>query len=142
VQKDKISLDSLILLETRAYKTIRIHCKKILKPRGLNLTEWLMLLVIEKKNQEGIKLSEIAETLVIPASQVTLIAKKLESRQLIKAKTLADDNRYKGIHITARGRGLIGEIRSELNLFFQPAKKADINTHVGVINLIIESLAR
>jgi MarR family 2-MHQ and catechol resistance regulon transcriptional repressor len=55
-------------------------------------------------------LTEIARKILTTGGNLTLVVNNLEKRGLVQRKQSSDDRRYFSLHLTAKGKHLIGEI--------------------------------
>lgn len=138
--RKKIDYESLIMLEIRVAKAIKTKMQAILGPYGVTFSQYSMLYVLEKAGRGGMYGNQLAETLVAPLSQISLLAKGLESKQLIRSKQ-GKDKRFRSLHITTRGRGLMDKLRHDTSLGDgQSYPKRLVDNHVELVNDLIARL--
>lgn len=142
MKKNQLTVDSLVLLQFRAWRLLRQQLSQEFKGQQLTVIEWLSLLMIEKSAQEELTISDLAELLSMPLSQVTVIAKTLEKSQFIKQKTDHDDRRRQRLYITGKGHGYLDYMRSHAKLSALPTlNEEELTSYVKVLNSLLEQLA-
>jgi DNA-binding MarR family transcriptional regulator len=94
-----------LLLTTHA--TLLEQIESALADAGLPSLAWYDVLWELEKEQDGkLRMSELAERIVLSRSNLTRLADRLQKEKLIKRETCADDKRGAYCAITASGRAM------------------------------------
>ena len=75
-----------------------------LRPLGLTYTQYLVMLVLWE--EDGVRVSDLCESLMLDSGTLSPLLKKLEGQGLIERKRSSDDERVVLICLTASGRHL------------------------------------
>lgn len=135
------SYRSSILL-TRAYRVLRSRVYLCLEEYDLNPTQWSLIgTVYEAK--DGVRLSQVADSLGVKAPLVTLLVDKLVERDILKRIPNQVDARAKLLVITPNGKSLFKTVESALNKALMPLlgdlSEQDLLTYQKVLEVIIKN---
>ncbi|WP_040948789.1 MarR family winged helix-turn-helix transcriptional regulator [Gorillibacterium massiliense] len=100
-QGEELSLHLLVVL-SKAYKTIMDRAVKDMKRHGLSPSEFTMLEVLYNKGR--IPLQQIGEKVLVTSGSVTYNIDKLEKKGYLKRVPCEDDRRVIYAEITSEGR--------------------------------------
>lgn len=81
-----------------------------LTPIGLDPREVMLLRFVALS--EGRSQREVAGAIGLPASRIVAIVDRLEARGWIERRTSASDRRTRSLHLTRRGRRVLGRIKA------------------------------
>lgn len=86
---------------TQAYLNRKLQklCDDILRPYGITKTQWLVIGAILDEQENGVRLSDLAEKLGTTMSYLTTTINLLESRDILERKSNSDDTRSKQISV-------------------------------------------
>ena len=84
---------------TQAYLNRKLQklCDDILRPYGITKTQWLVIGAILDEQENGVRLSNLAEKLGTTMSYLTTTINLLESRGILERKSNNEDTRSKQI---------------------------------------------
>lgn len=85
-----------------------------LKNHGLNLTDYLLLMTLELSETGTRLLSQMARTLLVHATTITLATDRLEAKKLLYRHAHPTDRRATLVSITDEGRKLILKATNDL----------------------------
>lgn len=105
-----------VILQARAYRTIRTFMVDTLKNYGLTLTEWLMIGVVVDTHRDGTRISDLADILGVELPVVTNLVKRAEATGWVTRTTDTNDRRAKRIISTMEGREKACDIEGELQV--------------------------
>jgi MarR family transcriptional regulator, 2-MHQ and catechol-resistance regulon repressor len=105
-----VSLKLLVVL-SKAYKTIMDRAVKDMKHYGLSPSEFMILEVLYNKG--NIPLQQIGEKILVTSGSVTYNIDKLEKKKYLKRIPSAEDRRVIYAEITSAGRELFDRIFPE-----------------------------
>src|ERR1700722_19784867 len=89
-------------VQTKAYRILRERVYAILDQYELTPTHWSMLGVIMQA-RDGVRQAEIARTIHVKAPMVTIMARDLQKRGIVKSVQNQFDARAKLLAITPEG---------------------------------------
>lgn len=101
---------SLGFLMNRAANLMRGAIEERLKKYGLTAPQWAVLARLTE--EDGLNHSEICARLFFDKPTITGIVGRLEKKGLVKRLKGTKDRRVVAIHLTDRGRRLMGELPS------------------------------
>lgn len=137
MENTDISLDRVVLLQTRVYRTLRQNLKPILKSHNMHINNWLVLMIISKLGKNGISVADIAETAVISMPQASTAIHDLEDVEMVKRRQAKTDKRQQLVFITARGKGTLEQIQESLSAISAGYSVAQTATFATLANKII-----
>ena len=103
-----------VILQARAYRTIRTFMVDILKRYNLTLTEWLMIGFVVDTNRNGARISDLADVLGVEMPVITNLVNRAEKTGWVTRSVDPDDKRAKRIVSTMEGREKACDIEGEL----------------------------
>src|SRR5436305_2566354 len=106
-KKTARALDAFVKL-TRAANSVSAATNSELASVGLTVSQFAVLEVLYHAGP--LCLTEIARKILTTGGNLTLVVNNLEKRGLVQRKQSSEDRRFFALHLTARGRRLIGEI--------------------------------
>jgi len=110
---------SLGLLQAKAYRILKNHTTETLKVFNISTVEWALLgLLYETK--EGVGITILAELLGVEVPFVTTLIDSLEKKKLVERHFSKEDKRYKTVHLTVEGIGLLPNIEEVLKKKTKP----------------------
>ena len=90
------------------YNIISRNIEQYLRPFGLSLGKWNILLVIQHQGGEkGMPQVEISKHLIVTPSNMTKMIDKLEQEGLVARSSLDGDRRVNMIKVTQKGKTVI-----------------------------------
>ena len=92
-----------------AYIAMRREMDASVRKAGITTTQWQALCVLY--HMPGLTHSELVEHMAIEPPSVTSLVKGMERKGWIRQERPATDARVKRLHLTTRGRRLIGGLR-------------------------------
>ncbi len=120
---DNLTLNNQICFALyNATNSIVRYYNPLLSKHGLTYTQYLVMIIILKKN--SLRICDIAEKLNLPASTITPVVKKLEKLKLLKKSRNLSDERNIDVIITKQGINLCGDLAKIQKQVFC---KADLN---------------
>lgn len=137
MENTDVSLDRLVLLQTRVYRTLRQDLKPYLHNYDMHFNDWLVLMVVNKLGKEGIAVADIAETAVISMPQASVAVHQLISQDMVKQKQAKSDKRQQLVFISARGKGTLEQIEESLKSISSGYSVAQAATFATLANKII-----
>ena len=141
-EKTKEQISPLLydaLIQGKAYRALAVNLKKTLSLYDLSILEWKVLSIIFYcKNTTN---KQIADALYVEMPLITKIIQRLIIRSLIKIQSKKEDNRYKLLSITTKGKKLlvstIEEVRSNTLSLFKGVSMNELQTYVKVLEVIV-----
>ena len=115
---------SLPMALLKAREAVMVRFRAMLRQYDLTEQQWRVLRALMET--EGVEVSELAETCFILMPSLSRILRNLESRRLIRRRSVKGDRRRAIIAISARGRRLVNEVGPS-----SEARYADITRAVG-----------
>ena len=122
-KKTAQALDAFVKL-TRASNSVTAATNSSIAYAGLTTSQFAVLEVLYHAGP--LCLTEIAHKILTTGGNLTLVVKNLEKRGLVQRRQSADDRRFFSLHLTSKGRNLIGE------LF--PKQAAQITQVIGALS--------
>jgi MarR family transcriptional regulator for hemolysin len=101
------------LLQTKAYRILKNTTAQLLEKYNLTTVEWAFLGVLYD-DQNGIKISDMAEILDVEIPFVTATTDNLEKNGFITRKQAGDDKRSKILMLTLSAKKQVPEIERYL----------------------------
>jgi DNA-binding MarR family transcriptional regulator len=92
-------------ISTTGYAISR-RFQEVLEPLGLHPRELAVLQAVARA--EGVTQQGIAERVGLPASRMVALVDSLQARGLLERRQNRDDRRARALHLTSRGRELLG----------------------------------
>ena len=102
--KERLALDTYIKLQ-RAAETSLARTTAHLSGRGLNTSQFAILEALYHLGT--LSQGELAQKVLRSASNISIVLKAIEKRDLIERERDPADNRYMQVSITEKGRALI-----------------------------------
>ncbi|AOZ94805.1 MarR family winged helix-turn-helix transcriptional regulator [Paenibacillus crassostreae] len=102
-----LSLDLFIVL-VRAYNSVVAHSTRSIQSHGLNSTEFGVLDLLFHKGPQP--LQKIGEKVLISSGNITYVADKLQSKNLLVRIASPDDRRVIFADLTEEGRTFMEEV--------------------------------
>lgn len=96
------------ILYTANWLYNKISCT--LKPYGLTQEQYNVLRILLRNLENGVCQKDIVARMIAPRSNVTLLVKKLQSKQLISVTQSSKDKREYVIRITQEGLNLLNTL--------------------------------
>lgn len=112
--KNLLATYNIGIIQTKAYKHLRLETSKALKPYELSATEWAVLGLIFER--EGIRSSDLIEILYFKKPLLAKTILKLEKKDLIDKEEFSEDKRVKRLFLTKKSRELIPIIEHDVRL--------------------------
>src|SRR5688500_17263191 len=131
----RIQLGALLASVTTAYNQ---HATDVFKLHQLAPTQARILLMLWLG--KGLKMSDIAKSLDLEASNVTVIIDKLEMLGLIKRQASINDRRVKTISFTRRGKRLAKALIEEVTNL--PALRALTSDEIDQLIVLFTKLVQ
>ncbi len=123
-------------------RSINLESKKIEKKFGISIPQLMCLQFLSEQEDYKTTASKIKDYLMLNASTVTGILKRLESRGLIAKLPNAKDRRATFITLTAKGADLLKEppttLQEKLTARLQSLTTEQINTMDKNIDLLVQ----
>lgn len=139
-EKNKEDFANSILNLGQAYKNETESCGKLCG--GVNEKE-LMVIVFVGQN-ENVKMSDIADTIVAPMSTLTNIVDKLVEKDFLKRDHSGDDRRVINVSLSTEGKIAYGKLSEKKNkIAMGVLSKLDENEQVLItkyLNLLASEL--
>ena len=82
---------------------------------GISGSQWAVLRTLERaqgEGQDGLRVTDLSERLLIRPPSVTGVVDRLERAGLVVRDTACDDLRVKRVRLTARGRRIVDQVRA------------------------------
>lgn len=82
---------------------------------GISGSQWGVLRTLERaeaEGQEGVRVTDLSERLLIRPPSVTGVVDRLERAGLVVRDTASNDLRVKRVRLTARGRRVVEQVRA------------------------------
>jgi MarR family 2-MHQ and catechol resistance regulon transcriptional repressor len=106
-KKTAQALDAFVKL-MRAANSVSTATSPELAAANLTVSQFAVLEVLYHAGP--LCLTEIAHKILTTGGNLTLVVNNLEKRGLVQRKQSSDDRRYFSLHLTSKGKHLIGEI--------------------------------
>lgn len=131
------------LIQARGYRALKQHMTAGLKEFDIAPIEWGLLGVLyEHKNEEGVRMMDLAEMLGITAPFVTMMVDRLEEKKIIFRDNATDDRRVKYVALTKEGIVFVKKVepilRDHMGILIAGAKPTDLLAYVRVLDRIIK----
>jgi DNA-binding MarR family transcriptional regulator len=101
-------------IQTKAYRILREEVYAVLDQYELTPTHWSMLGIIVQA-RDGVRQAEIARTIHVKAPMVTIMARDLQKREIIKSVQNQFDARAKLLALTPEGKKFVKIVEASLN---------------------------
>jgi MarR family transcriptional regulator for hemolysin len=95
-----------LFLATRAW---RYELDRRLRPLGLSRSKWILLMALARGAQ-GASQKALADRLSIEGPTLVGLLDRLERDGLVERRTAQEDRRINTVHLSRKGRALIGDI--------------------------------
>lgn len=96
----------LCLVHTQFDRWVRSQISQALDGTELTMMEWLLLVSINKNQDEELSVTEAAELLGVSLPQVTALTQQLVKKDLISLEVESEDRRSRRLRISSRGQVL------------------------------------
>jgi MarR family transcriptional regulator for hemolysin len=127
-------------LQTKAYRLLRTRVYDVLTKYDLTPTYWSMLGIV-MQSPDGIRHAEIARELHVKPPLITIMARQLQERGLIRGEQNQFDARAKLLVITPKGKTQVSTIETELRKMLEQllsgVSDADMTAYHKVLTTII-----
>jgi MarR family transcriptional regulator, transcriptional regulator for hemolysin len=127
-------------IQTKAYRLLREHVYATLEQYELTPTYWSMLGIIMEA-RDGVRQAEIARSLYVKAPLVTVMARDLQQRGLIRSVQNQFDARAKLLALTPDGKKFIKTVEisltKSLNLLLSGLTEKELDAYHKVLLTII-----
>jgi len=94
----------------RAHAALRGRLQEALVEAGLPPLPWYELLAVLDRADEGLKMSDVAEALILTPGGTTKLVDRLVRSGLVERGVCETDRRLSYAHITDAGREMLGEM--------------------------------
>ncbi len=132
------------VLQSKAYRALRLFMGQLLRPHGLSLTGWAVLGLLDKS--EGSQASALADELSVKPPLITSLLADLQKKQLIARSQSSKDSRAKLVFLTTQGEKFVcqleGELRQQLKLFLCDIPLKDLTVYLRVLSTIAGKLEK
>lgn len=130
------------LLQTRAYRELKVWTGKSLKESGISTADWALLgLLFETKS--GMRPSELATSLGVEAPFITERVRVLSKKNFIYAQPDSRDSRVKYLALTDSGIQFITKtetrLRNEIKPLFKDISVNELSIYLMVLEKIVEN---
>lgn len=103
-----------VISQARAFRTLRSFMVDTLKTYDLTLTEWLMIGTVIDKGKDGIRVSELADTLGVEMPVITNLVNRAEKTGWVVRSVDTVDRRAKRVTGTLNGGEKACDIEGDL----------------------------
>lgn len=129
------------LLQAKAFRILKSHTAKVLKPLDLNAAEWALLGLVYE--HESIRPSEAAHEIGVEPPFITTMVAKLKKKGVIRESVEVGDKRSKSIALTESGKKFVVEteqiVRKDMRSLIGGVNATDLMGYLAVIETIIAS---
>ncbi|PHX96121.1 MAG: MarR family transcriptional regulator [Gemmatimonadetes bacterium] len=108
---DRTTALRLVIVMTRALRSVTAQAQKELKKWGLSPTEFGVLEALHHKGPQP--LTALADLVLITGASMTYAVKQLEARGLVRRRPSAEDQRFVFGELTDEGKTLIAKVFPE-----------------------------
>lgn len=108
--ESKTSTIELLLIHSRADRTLRSLLASHFEKYNITMMEWLLLGVLSGSSNEGMSMSSVAGKLDVTLPQVTALMTSLVKKKLVRLRTLKQDRRSRHAALTAKGEDVLGQV--------------------------------
>jgi DNA-binding MarR family transcriptional regulator len=105
--KTTIKPSEILLLHSRADRSLRALVSDQLDDEDITMMEWLLLDIIQSGPKDGLSMSSIAEQLSVTLPQVTALMTGVAKKRLVRQKTQRRDRRSRHALLTEKGRRVL-----------------------------------
>ena len=106
----------------------------ILKPAGLDVPKWRVLMMLSEKRPFTI--SELADEAVVNISTMAKIITRMIADGLVTTKTSETDARSTDVFITEQGELLLAHVRDKVNYLFKEAFRGMTKADMQLLNTL------
>ncbi len=122
---------------------IDCHLDAALRPYGLDLGEYEILVVLSESDDQQLRMSELAEAVHQSRSRLTHTVARMEKKDLIRRTSCADDKRGVIAVLTPKGFGLLEtaapvHVQSVRDCFVDVVSPRDIEALGRAMRAVIE----
>lgn len=103
-----------VISQARAFRVLKNFMADNLKDYGLTMTEWLLIGKVIDSGKNGVRITELAETLGVELPVITNLVNKAEKDGWVKKVTDAQDKRAKLVKPTIEGGEKACDIEGDL----------------------------
>lgn len=115
-------LEEQVVLEMqRTSGLVLREVARLLRPAGLSPAQYAVLRVLDEAGGRGLSCRAVSARLTRSDPDLTRLLDRLERRGLVARARAADDRRVVVTCLTARGRGVVREVESEVSGAYRSA---------------------
>ena len=103
-----------VIMQARAFRSLKTFIAQVLYKHDQTVTEWLIIGIVIESGKNGIRVSELANTLGVVMPVITNLIHKSVAANLLERISDSNDKRAKRIVATKHGINKAAEIESEL----------------------------
>jgi MarR family transcriptional regulator, organic hydroperoxide resistance regulator len=135
--------ESLLELLARANHLLTESFHDQVRWAGLSMTEWRVLAALAE--HDGAAMTELAELVLFKQPTLTKAVDRMERAQLVQRRTPAEDRRRTLVHLTERGRRIIGPLlqrADQHDILIEGVLGESLTRELrGALSLLIERIA-
>lgn len=112
----QITTYQAVISQARAFRALRTFLSTVLAQHNLTMTEWLLLGSLVDKGKDGLRMSDLADSLGVEMPVVTNLIHKAEKSGYVVRSVDANDRRAKRVTATKEFGQMACDIEGELRL--------------------------
>jgi DNA-binding MarR family transcriptional regulator len=130
------------LLQTKAYRTLKLHTDAALAPLGITSVHWACLGLLYE-HSEGLRIGAVALELGVEVPFVTVLSTELITKGFVVVHKDATDSRVKILALTKKGTDFVAStealLRKDMKELLHGASVNDILSYLVVLETIIKN---
>ena len=138
---DEITMYELALLHSRADRALRFVIARALEQYGITMMQWLLLATVQNGPKNGMRMSELADTLDVTMPQITALMNDVVKLKLAKQKINNHDRRSRQLMITSGGSQQLKQIEATIDKTLRSWLNDIDNDELGAYITTVQRLA-
>lgn len=112
----QITTYQAVISQARAFRALRSFLSTILAQHDLTMTEWLVLGSLVDEGKDGLKMTDLADSLGVEIPVITNLINKAEASGYVTRTVDVNDKRVKRVRATKEFGQMACDIEGELRL--------------------------
>jgi DNA-binding MarR family transcriptional regulator len=129
-----------VISQARAFRNLRTFLVETLKEHDLTLTEWLMIGTVIDGGKEGVRVSDLADTLGVEMPVITNLANRAVATGWVTRVVDPNDRRAKLIRATREGGektcDIEGILRGETSTWLEDIDASMLKSYLTIVGLL------
>ncbi len=114
------------VLQASAHRALQKYCDNILSPYDITKMQWLIIGTILDAGRQGVKITDLAETLATTLPYLTNTINLLESKGMLERRADPKDERMKRVQVTPQFKKQCSVIEQTMRSRLRTAIYADV----------------